>query len=59
MYMAGFKRCHSDHSVFIKVTSTGCLILAANLDDILQTGWDWAGIDERKDYLQTHFVTGD
>jgi len=39
----GFHRCHSDHSVFIRRTKSGIVILAVYVDDILLTGSDSAG----------------
>ena len=38
-----FHRCHSDHSVFIRRTKSGIVILAVYVDDILLTCSDSAG----------------
>ncbi|KAL0350143.1 UNVERIFIED_CONTAM: Retrovirus-related Pol polyprotein from transposon RE1 [Sesamum radiatum] len=55
----GFSRCQADHSVFVQTTTSGMVILAVYVDDILITGSDIVGIEEAKTYLQKHFVTKD
>jgi len=55
----GFRRCHSDHSVFIRRIRSGIVVLAIYVDDILLTGSVSAGIVETKMYLTRHFVTKD
>jgi len=55
----GFRRCHSDHSVFVRCTRSGIVILAVYIDDILLTRSNSAGIVETKMYLKSHFVTKD
>ena len=55
----GFQRCNSDHSIFIRQRSTGCVILAVYVDDILVTGSDRTGVDESRAFLKKHFVTKD
>ena len=52
-----FRRCHLDHSVFIRRTRSGIVVLTVYIDDILLTGSDSAGIIETKMYLMRHFVT--
>lgn len=47
----GFRRCHSDHSVFIRRCSFGMTVVAVYIYDILLIG---DGIT--KAYLQKHFV---
>jgi len=53
----GFHRCHSDHSVFVRRTKSGLVILAMYVDDILLTVSNSAGLMETKEYLGRHFVT--
>ncbi|KAK4380940.1 Retrovirus-related Pol polyprotein from transposon RE2 [Sesamum angolense] len=55
----GFSRCQADHSVFVQTTTSGMVVLAVYVDDILITGSDIVGIEEAKTYLQKHFVTKD
>ncbi|KAL0342967.1 UNVERIFIED_CONTAM: Retrovirus-related Pol polyprotein from transposon RE1 [Sesamum angustifolium] len=55
----GFLRCQADHSVFVQTTTSGMVVLAVYVDDILITGSDIVGIEEAKTYLQKHFVTKD
>ena len=55
----GFKRCQSDHSVFIRRTTSGLVVLAVYVDDILLTESDLVAITETKEYLSRHFVTKD
>ncbi|KAL0442260.1 UNVERIFIED_CONTAM: Copia protein [Sesamum radiatum] len=55
----GFSRCQADHSVFVQTTTSGMVVLAVYVDDILITGSDIVGNDEAKTYLQKHFVTKD
>ncbi|KAK4386010.1 Retrovirus-related Pol polyprotein from transposon RE2 [Sesamum angolense] len=55
----GFSRCQADHSVFVQTTTSGMVVLAVYVDDILITGSDLVGIEEAKTYLQKHFVTKD
>jgi len=54
-----FHRYHSDHSVFIRRTKSGFVILTAYIDDILLTKSDSAQLVETKKYLMRHFVTKD
>jgi len=54
-----FYRCHSDHSVFVRYTKSGLVILTMYVDNILLTGSDPAGLAETKEYLRCHFVTKD
>jgi len=53
----GFQKCYSNHSVFIRRTSSGNVIPAICIDDILLTGDDIADIEKAKQYLKTQFVT--
>ncbi|KAL0368250.1 UNVERIFIED_CONTAM: Retrovirus-related Pol polyprotein from transposon RE2 [Sesamum calycinum] len=55
----GFSRCQADHSVFVQTTTSGMVVLAVYVDDILITGSDTVGIEEVKTYLQKHFITKD
>ena len=50
---------HSDHSVFVRRTKSGSVILTVYLDDILLTGSDSVALAETKEYLKRHFVTKD
>ncbi|XP_020253820.1 uncharacterized protein LOC109830870 [Asparagus officinalis] len=52
-------RPYSDHSVFLRRTTTGLVILAVYVDDILLTGSDSVALAETKEYLNCHFVTKD
>jgi len=54
-----FHRCHSDHSVFIRCTKSGIIILTFYVDDILLTGSDSAELLETKKYLKRRFVIKD
>jgi len=53
----GFAHCHSDHSLFVRRTKSGSVILAVYVDDILLTGSDSVALVETKEYLKRHFVT--
>ena len=55
----GFHRCYSNHSVFVRRTKSGIIVLAVYVDDIFLTGSDSAGLLETKKYLEQHFVTKD
>jgi len=55
----GFRRSHSDHSIFVQCTKSGIVVLVVYVDDILLTGSDSTGIVETKMYLKRHFVTKD
>ena len=55
----GFQRCAVDHSIFYRKTTSGCVILAVCVDDILVTDSNVKGIAEIKQHLHTHFVTKD
>ena len=50
---------HSDHSVFIRRTKSGIVVLVVYVDDILLTDNDPRGLLETKEYLKRHFVTKD
>ena len=54
-----FHRYHSDHSVFVRRTKSGVVVLTVYVDDILLTCSDSAGLLETKEYLKRHFVTKD
>ncbi|KAK4403247.1 Retrovirus-related Pol polyprotein from transposon RE2 [Sesamum angolense] len=54
-----FSRCQANHSVFVQTTTSGMVVLAVYVDDILITGSDLVGIEEAQTYLQKHFVTKD
>jgi len=47
-----FRRCHSDHSIFVRRTRSGIVVQAIYVDNILLTGGDSAGIVETKMYLK-------
>jgi len=55
----GFARCHSDHSVFVRRTKSGSVILTVYVDDILLIRSDSVALAETKEYLKRHFVTKD
>jgi len=54
-----FARCHSDHSVFVRRTRSGSVILAVYANDILLIGSNSVSPAETKEYLKHHFVTKD
>ena len=54
----GFARCHSDHSVFVRRTKSGSVILTVYVD-ILLTGSDSVTLAETKEYLKRYFMTKD
>jgi len=54
----GFHQCHSDHSVFVRCTKSGNIVLVVYVD-ILLTDSDSAGLLETKKHLKRHFVTKD
>ena len=54
-----FHRCHSNHSVFVRHTKYGIVVLAVYVGDILLTSSDSAGLLETKEYLKRNFVTKD
>ena len=56
----GFTRCHSNHSVFVRRTKSGLVILVVYVDDILLTGSDSVALAEiKKKYLKRYFITKD
>ncbi|KAK8913906.1 hypothetical protein KSP39_PZI024435 [Platanthera zijinensis] len=55
----GFARSSADHSLFIRKTASGLVVLAVYVDDILLTGDDQAGVDLTKKHLRQHLVTKD
>ena len=55
----GFRRCHSDHYVFVRRTKSGIVVLTVYVDNILLTGSDSAGQLEIKKYLKHNFMTKD
>jgi len=59
IYGIGFRRSHSDHSVFVRHTRSDIVVLVVYVDDILLTGSDSVGIVNTKMYLKRHFVTKD
>jgi len=54
----GFHHCHSGHSVFVRHTKSGLVILTVYFD-ILMTMSDSAGLVKIKEYLRHHFMTKD
>jgi len=59
IYGIGFRRCHSNHSVFVRRTRSDIVVPVVYIDDVLLTGSDSAGIVKTKMYLKRHFVTKD
>ena len=54
-----FNRCHSDHSVFVKHTKVGVIILIVYVDDIIVSGSDVDGIEEVITNLKRKFQIKD
>jgi len=52
-----FHQCHSDHSVFVRRTKYGVVVLTIYVDDILLIDSDSVGSLEVKMYFKHHFVT--
>ena len=55
----GFNRSTADHTLFIKKTSSGIVVMVVYVDDIILTGDDVKAIEATKAHLQKHFVTKD
>ena len=55
----GFNRCHLDHSVFVKHTKVGVIILIVYVDDIINSSSDVDGIEEVKTKLKRKFQIKD
>ena len=55
----GFQRSTSDHSVFVRHSSNGTIVLIVYVDDIIISGSDSTGIADLKTYLSKHFHTKD
>ena len=55
----GFQRSTSDHSVFVRHSSTGTIVLIVYVDDIIISGNDSAGIANLKHHLSMQFHTKD
>ena len=51
----GFVQCHSDHSVLVKSTAKGIVVLVVYVDDILVSGSDLVEIEEVKEYMTRQF----
>jgi len=51
----GLRRSSSDHSIFIRHSSTGTIIFSVYVDNIVITGDDHQGIIQLKAYLSSHF----
>jgi len=47
-----FACCHLDHSVFVRHSKSGSVILVVYVDDILLTGNDSVALAETKEYLK-------
>ena len=55
----GFQRSTSNHSVFIRHSSNGTIVLIVYVDDIIISGSDSTDIADLKAYLSKHFHTKD
>jgi hypothetical protein len=55
----GFQHSTSDHSVFVRHSSNGTIVLIVYVDDIIISGSDSTGIADLKTYLNKHFHTKD
>uniref|UniRef100_A0A2N9F358 Uncharacterized protein n=1 Tax=Fagus sylvatica TaxID=28930 RepID=A0A2N9F358_FAGSY len=55
----GFQRSTSDHSVFVRHSSNGTIVLIVYVDDIIISGSDSTDIADLKTYLSKHFHTKD
>ena len=51
-----FRCSKSDHSIFVKQTSFGLIVLAMYVDDILLTNSDHDEIVRIKKYLENHII---
>jgi len=54
-----FARCHSNHSVFVRRTKYGSMILTVYVKDKLLIENDSVALAEKKKYLKRHFMTKD
>ena len=59
IFSIGFAHCHSDHSMFVRRTKSGSVILAVYVNDILLIGGDSMALAEIKEYLKRYFMTKD
>ena len=55
----GFQRSTSDHSVFVRHSSNGTIVLIVYVDDIIISGSDSTSIADSKTYLSKYFHTKD
>ena len=53
----GFRCSKSDHSIFVKQTSFGWVVLAVYVNDILLTGSDHDEVVRVKEHLENYFIT--
>ena len=51
----GLKRSSSDHSIFVRYSFAGTIILTVYIDDIIVTRDDHQGLNQLKAYLSSHF----
>ena len=51
VFATGFRRSQADHSVFVRHSSSGIVVLIVYVDDILLSGSHVTGIEESKKYL--------
>lgn len=59
MLAYGFRRSTSDHSVFVRHSSAGIVVLIVYVDDIIISGDDSIGIAALKHHLSQQFQTKD
>ena len=48
----GFRMSNANHSIFVRHTLKGCVILVVYVDDILLIGRDSAGIEKSRTFLK-------
>ena len=53
IHVIGRQRSNVDHSVFVRQTTIGLVILKVYVDNVLLTGSDIRGIDKTKEYFVT------
>ena len=55
----GFRRCNSNHSLFVLKRETNIVVLIVYVNDIIVSSSDAIGVEKVKDYLKRIFQTSD